>query len=200
MSALAEGLARYLHPAQLELLRSTHVGIAGAGGLGSNVAFMLVRSGIRHVTIVDFDVVEAANLNRQAYVPSDVGEPKVSALARHLRNLEPAAEIAAVQAKLTPDNTALHFASCAVVVEALDGASEKAMCYAALRHSGCYYVGASGLGGWGGPPMRIQKIGAFGVCVGDFTCAADADNPPLAPRVMQAAALQADAVLAYILR
>ena len=43
------------------------IGIAGAGGLGSNVAVHLVRSGISSLKICDFDVIENSNLNRQFY-------------------------------------------------------------------------------------------------------------------------------------
>ena len=48
-------------------LKSAKVAIAGLGGLGSNVAVMLARSGIGHLHLVDFDVVDVTNLNRQVY-------------------------------------------------------------------------------------------------------------------------------------
>ncbi|MEG1066035.1 MAG: ThiF family adenylyltransferase, partial [Erysipelotrichaceae bacterium] len=54
-------------------LSKAHVGIAGCGGLGSNVAIMLARSGVKHLTLVDFDVVEITNLNRQAFRLSQLG-------------------------------------------------------------------------------------------------------------------------------
>ena len=50
-----------------EKLKNSTVGIAGLGGLGSNVAMALARSGIGRLIIVDFDEVEESNLNRQAY-------------------------------------------------------------------------------------------------------------------------------------
>ncbi|MGB4572405.1 MAG: ThiF family adenylyltransferase, partial [Rectinemataceae bacterium] len=52
------------------------VGIAGAGGLGSNCAAALVRSGIGALVVVDFDVVSEANLDRQFYFHDQVGRPK----------------------------------------------------------------------------------------------------------------------------
>ena len=48
-------------------LKRTSVAIAGAGGLGSNIAVMLARSGVGHLHIVDFDIVDITNLNRQVY-------------------------------------------------------------------------------------------------------------------------------------
>ena len=77
---LCEGLGRYLTPEQLRILRQARVGIAGAGGLGSNAALMLARSGVEHLTLVDHDVVDASNLNRQQYWPRHVGRSKVDAL------------------------------------------------------------------------------------------------------------------------
>ncbi len=56
------------------------VGIAGAGGLGSNCAAHLVRVGFRKLKLVDFDVVETGNLDRQFYFADQVGMYKVEAL------------------------------------------------------------------------------------------------------------------------
>ena len=56
------------------------IGIGGAGGLGSNVAVNLVRSGITDIKIADFDVIEQSNLNRQFYFRDQIGQNKVNAL------------------------------------------------------------------------------------------------------------------------
>ena len=61
------------------ILRNHTVGIAGAGGLGSNVAMSLTRVGIGKLIIVDFDVVAESNLNRQFYFKHQVGFKKVDA-------------------------------------------------------------------------------------------------------------------------
>ena len=52
------------------------VGIAGAGGLGSNVAPALVRSGVGKLIIADYDTVSESNLNRQFYFANQIGRPK----------------------------------------------------------------------------------------------------------------------------
>ena len=59
-----------------EILSKACVGIAGLGGLGSNIAMMLARSGIGRLLLIDFDVVEPSNLNRQHYMVSHLGMPK----------------------------------------------------------------------------------------------------------------------------
>ncbi|CAK7062822.1 MAG: hypothetical protein DELT_01497 [Desulfovibrio sp.] len=202
VSSLASGLARYFSAAQLAKLAAVHVGIIGAGGLGSNVAMMLVRSGVKRFTLADPDEVDASNLNRQAYLPSDVGTPKVLALSWHMQMLEPEVKPAMYQLPITRENALEVFAECSVIVEAVDDAATKAMLYEIFAASKELYVTASGMGGFGGAehaPMTMRRPRPNVVAVGDFVTAVDEAHPPLAPRVMQAAALQADAVLSHIL-
>ena len=199
MSVLSEGLTRYWKPEHLTALASIRVGIAGAGGLGSNVAVLLARSGVRRLLIVDHDRVDASNLNRQCYWPEDVGRPKVEALCDRLIALDPELALNVSRETITAETAGLIFRDCAIVVEALDGAKIKVSLCASLLAQGFYVVAASGIGGFGMEPMQVRRMGASFVCVGDFVSAVDEHRPPLAPRVMQAAALQADEVLARIL-
>ncbi len=198
-SPLADGLRSHFSEADLARLASARIGIAGAGGLGSNVAALLVRSGVRQLLVVDGDTVEPSNLNRQHYWPEDLGRPKVLALRDRLLGLEPALDLETRQEWLTPASAPAFFQGCSIVVEALDGAALKAELCSALLGAGFYVIAASGLGGYGLPPMSVRRLGENFVCVGDFTTAADQAAPPLAPRVAQAAALQADAVLEKVL-
>ena len=62
------------------------IGIAGVGGIGSNVALNLVRSGVMQLKLIDFDRVEPGNLNRQFYFADQIGLFKVEALKINLRN------------------------------------------------------------------------------------------------------------------
>lgn len=200
MSVLQQGLSRYFSAAQLAFLGKVRVGIAGAGGLGSNCAAMLVRSGIRRFVLVDFDVVEPSNLNRQWYYPEDVGSPKVEALARHLRRLEPDLELTIHQLRLDEQTVPRYFAGCDAMVEALDDPGAKAMFVnAALPHSPLL-VSASGLAGTGGEAMSIRRVTSRLVMVGDGVTEVTGDKPPLAPRVNQAAGMQADVVLEFFLQ
>lgn len=196
---LNKGLQRYLPAEALQKLARAHIGIAGAGGLGSNCAMILVRSGIKSLTIADFDVVEPSNLNRQFFFPEDIGKPKVEALGEHLGRLAPDLKLALLNQRLSVENIPEIFAKCDVVVEALDNAEYKAALIGALAASPAMIVSASGLGGISGPPMLKRFIGKRLVCVGDFASAVDDTTPPLAPRVMQAAALEAEAVLEFLL-
>lgn len=198
-AVLQNGLRRYLSEADLLKLAAVRVGIAGAGGLGSNCAMLLVRSGIRKFLLVDHDLVDASNLNRQFYFPEDVGHPKVEALSRNLKRLDPALDIRFCRQRLQADNALELFSDCDLVVEALDQAEDKAMLCGLLVRAGIFVVAASGIAGKSGPPMQKRFFGKKFVCVGDFISEVDADHPPLAPRVMQAASLQAEVALHVIL-
>ncbi|MDR1124480.1 MAG: sulfur carrier protein ThiS adenylyltransferase ThiF [Deltaproteobacteria bacterium] len=203
---LQAGLSRYWSPEQLSRLAAVRVGVAGAGGLGSNCAMLLVRSGVRAFTLADFDRVEASNLNRQFYFSGDIGQSKVEALGRNLRLIDAELELRLLERRLAAEDLPALYADCPVVVEALDRAEYKAMFCNAMLRAGKFLVSASGLGGIGGlseqsgrPAMRARRLGPNFVCVGDFSTESNAANPPLAPRVVQAAAMQADLVLDYIL-
>ncbi len=196
---LNKGLGRYFTAGQLEKLGGVRVGLAGTGGLGSNCAMLLARSGIKRFTLVDFDLVEPSNLNRQYFFPEHVGHSKVAALAEQLLRLDSGLDLRLHQARISKNNAAALFDDCLAVVEALDEAPAKAMLCNALTETGVFLVCASGLGGLGGPPMTVRRLGEYLYCVGDFVSAVGEGAPPLAPRVMQAAAMQADVLLSWIL-
>ena len=180
-NVLRQGLTRYLSPARLEALRAARVGVAGAGGLGSNAVLMLARSGVEHFLLIDDDVVDASNLNRQQFWPRHLGRPKVEVLAELVRELNPDARVE----------------TCPLWLEALDGAADKRLLVERAMLSGRRIASASGMGGFGGKPMQKRVLGNL-VLVGDFETDI-LEYPPLAPRVTEAAALLADAMLGFIL-
>ena len=196
--ALRQGLARYFTKDEVARLRAARVGIAGAGGLGSNVALMLARSGVEDMLIIDDDVVDASNLNRQQYWPRHVGRPKVEALAELLRELNPRIRLELMNARLDEATLPPLLPVCPIWVEAFDAPEAKTLLVERALLSGRRIASASGVAGVGGPAMQRRKLGNL-VLVGDFQSDV-AFAPPLAPRVTQAAALLADAVLEFILR
>ena len=87
-----------LGAAAMELIRSGRVIIFGVGGVGSWCAECLVREGIMHLTLVDSDVVCVTNCNRQLMATTKtIGEPKVEALRKRLLEINPEADILALQ-------------------------------------------------------------------------------------------------------
>ncbi|GFK92674.1 tRNA threonylcarbamoyladenosine dehydratase [Fundidesulfovibrio magnetotacticus] len=201
MNAFRQGIARYLSPEELVRVRAVRVGVAGAGGLGSNCAQMLVRSGFEDLVVVDHDTVEHSNLNRQFFFARQVGMPKVQALRANLLDINPDAAVRAVQERITSDNVGELFRDRHVVVEAFDAAQAKKMLVEALLGTGVFLVAASGLAGCGESDRIVtRRVREDFYLVGDFASEATAQCPPLAPRVTLAAAKQADIVLDFALR
>lgn len=197
-STLQKGLSRYLSAEQLEKLGAVTVGIAGCGGLGSNCAFMLARSGVRNFVIVDYDVVDASNLNRQFFFEDQLGLEKVRVCKENLLRIDSRLNITVHNDKITAQTALQYFADCSCVIEALDSIEGKKMMAEQFLSDSRLFVSASGMAGWGEPYMKKRQIREDAVLVGDFTTDI-ADYPPMAPKVLMAAAMQADVVLTHIL-
>ena len=192
-------MASHLDAEQRVRLSSACVGLAGAGGLGSNCATLLARCGVGRLVLVDFDVVSLSNLNRQNFLPEHVGRLKVEALASMLRMINPQIRVETQAVRLEAANVADLFRECDPVVEAVDAAETKKMLFESLAGAGKFVISASGMAGWGGPAMHCRPFGKQAVVVGDGVHGVRQNLPVLAPRVMMAAAMQADQVLAHIL-
>lgn len=200
MNFFYEALGRYLTIAQLEKIRRTKIGIAGAGGLGSNCAQLLIRTGFCQFIILDFDRLEASNLNRQFYFSDQLGEVKVKALKDNLLRINPDAKINIREEKLTPENAATVFSECDVVVEAFDRPEYKRLLVETYLPTGKFLVAASGLAGWGDSDrIKVNKRKENFYIVGDLRAAIGPDCPPLAPCVQIAAAKQADLIVTHVL-
>lgn len=192
-----DSMGCYFTDTQLDRVRGITVGIAGAGGLGSNVAMILARSGIENFRIIDRDVVEPSNLNRQHYWPRHIGQPKVGALAHSLMELNGAIQLDLRRCAFGEDNASDLLAGVPIWVEAFDAGAGKALFVEKALLEGLFVVAASGLCGIGGPVMCKREIGNL-VVVGDFVTGLE-QAPPYAPRVVQAAAMMADCVLEKVL-
>ncbi len=147
-------------------MKRMKIGIAGAGGLGSNVALNLVRSGIDAFRIVDFDCVEASNLNRQFYFRDQIGRPKVEALRENLQRIRPEVRIDAIVARIDTANCRALFGDCDLVVEAFDKAAAKKMLMECLAGDQLV-VSASGVAGGSLDGIHWRQAGRAHI-VGDF--------------------------------
>jgi len=177
------------------------VGIAGAGGLGSNCAVSLLRSGVGKLIIADYDVVSELNLNRQFYFRDQIGQKKVCALRDNLARIEPEDCVQVHDTKITEDNIGLIYSTCDVVVEAFDDAAEKEMFinYMLTHFPKIPLVAGSGMAGWGGfGLLKIVESGNLYIC-GDEESEVSLEDPPLAPRVGIVSNMQADKVLELLL-
>ena len=190
----------YLGVAERARIEAARVGVAGAGGLGSNCLAHLVRCGVRRFVIADFDTVSESNLNRQFFFADQLGMPKDEAVAANLRRINPALELELYPERVTAENAVRRFGSCDVTVEAFDDPDAKTMLIRALLPLGRPVVAASGIAGWGrSNAMRVQRIGKQLYMAGDRATGISEETPPYSPRVGIAAAQQANTVMALIL-
>ncbi len=185
---------------QLTLISNTRIGIAGAGGLGSNCAHILVRCGFEKLRIADFDMVSLSNLNRQLYYPHHLGKIKVECLANTLRQINPQLQIETFPVKI--DSTNIHpiFDCCDVIVEAFDNPMYKAMLMEEYWGTDKLIVAVSGIGGFGEADRVVtRKIRENTFVIGDSRSEVNEQVKPYAPSVMIAAAKQADVILNWVL-
>ncbi|MCD6123389.1 MAG: sulfur carrier protein ThiS adenylyltransferase ThiF [Spirochaetales bacterium] len=192
------GILEKLHTKEVthRLVKGT-VGIAGLGGLGSNVAVMLARAGIGRLIIADFDRVETGNLNRQFYFTEQIGLEKTEALKDILGRVNPFVEITAFNTKITDSNIKRIFGRCDIIVEAFDKPEYKVMVVESVleKFPEKYVVAASGLAGYGKcNEMKVEKIGHLYLC-GDQVSEVKPGVPLMSPRVTIAAAMEANCVV-----
>ena len=182
-------------------LKETKVCILGLGGLGSNVAILLARAGIGHLKLVDFDIVEASNLNRQQYRISHIGIKKTEAIRTIIKEINPFVEIEVLNKKVDRENILSIVGDIEIVVEAFDIAETKAMAIEELLTNGNkMLVSASGMAGLGSANEIItRKIRDNFYLVGDNYSDYEEYSGIMSTRVMICAAHQANIVLRIIL-
>ena len=184
-----------------EKLKKAKVCILGLGGLGSNVATLLARSGIGYLKLVDFDIVEASNLNRQQYRISHIGMKKTEAIRTIIKEINPFVEIETLDVKVDRENILSIVGDIEIVVEAFDVAETKAMTIEELLTSGNkILVSASGMAGLGsGNEIITRKVRDNFYLIGDNYSDYEEYSGIMSTRVMLCAAHQANVVLRLIL-
>ena len=184
------------------VLSAGNVAIAGLGGLGSNVAYSLTRIGVGHLHLIDFDVVDVTNLNRQQYFMEHVGMYKTEALKSLRMKINPYIEIKTDCVRVTEENIKELFCDNDIVCEAFDNPDAKALLVNGIME---YFpekklVSASGMAGFGSSnsivTRRITKN--FYLC-GDRVTAPSYGNGLMAPRVAVCAAHEANMITRIIL-
>jgi sulfur carrier protein ThiS adenylyltransferase len=184
-------------------LSKFRVGIAGAGGLGSNCAVALARCGVGTLVIADLDIIEESNLSRQYYFRDQVGLPKTEALRDNIRRINPDVVVINHQEYLDIQNITEFFSDCDVIVEAFDNAGMKQMLIETvqLKMTGIPVVAASGLAGWGESDLiRCRKIDDTLYICGDESSEVSEELPPMAPRVGIVANMQANVVVGILMK
>ena len=182
-------------------LKKAEVCILGLGGLGSNVAILLARGGIGHLKLIDFDVVEASNLNRQQYRISHIGMKKTEAIKTIIEEINPFVEVETLDIKVDRENIQSIVKDIEIVVEAFDRAETKAMAIEELlTNKNKIVVSASGMSGLGSANEIItRKVRNNFYLIGDNYSDYEEYSGIMSTRVMLCAAHQANMILRLIL-
>lgn len=184
-------------------LRNARVAVAGLGGLGSNIAVMLARSGVGELLLVDFDTVDVTNLNRQMYLIPQLGKPKAEALPEVLYQINPYLTYRSVCIKVTPDNVKELFSEYPIVCEAFDKPDQKAMLVRELlvQCPKTIVVSGNGMAGYADANeiRTCQVMKRLYVC-GDQSTDVGNGIGLIAPRVAVCAAHEANKVLQLIMQ
>ncbi|MGP1621425.1 MAG: tRNA threonylcarbamoyladenosine dehydratase [Candidatus Cryptobacteroides sp.] len=130
----------------MEKLSNTKVIIFGVGGVGSWCAEGLIRSGIGNLTIVDFDDVTVCNINRQLMATTKtIGKSKVEVLKDRLREINPYAEITAIQDTYSKDSAEkFELSKYDYIIDAVDSLSNKANLILRACESGAVFFSSMG--------------------------------------------------------
>ena len=183
-------------------LKRASVAIAGAGGLGSNIAVMLARSGVGHLHIVDFDIVDITNLNRQVYTIKHIGSRKVDAIKEILMEINPYMKVTTDCVRVVADNCDEILGGYDIVCEAFDGAESKAMLIDSLLSIdyGPIVISGSGMAGYDSAnEIKSRRIMDRLFICGDECTDVDSGIGLMAPRVAICAGHQANIVIGQIL-
>lgn len=184
-------------------LRNARVAVAGLGGLGSNIAVMLARSGVGELLLVDFDTVDVTNLNRQMYLIPQLGKPKAEALPEILYQINPYLTYRSVCIKVTPNNVKELFSEYPIVCEAFDKPDQKAMLVRELlmQCPKTIVVSGNGMAGYADANeiRTCQVMKRLYVC-GDQSTDVGNGIGLIAPRVAVCAAHEANKVLQLIMQ
>jgi tRNA A37 threonylcarbamoyladenosine dehydratase len=145
----------------MQLMQSQKVILFGIGGVGSWCAESLVRSGIQHITLVDFDTVCLTNINRQAHANNTtIGKYKTEVMRQRLLNINPNAHIEIIAREYSP-RTSHEFAldSYDIIIDAIDTFYNKMHLIENATQTQAFFISSMG---------AARKLNPSDIRVGDF--------------------------------
>lgn len=174
------------------------IAICGLGGLGSNIAIALARSGIGKLILIDFDKVDLTNIHRQMYKLSQIDMYKTFATLENIKEISPFIDVETINEKISDNNISSLFQTSDIIIEAFDDPTSKATLVNKVLeifpHK--YIISASGMAGIGSPNLiKTRKITDKFYLSGDGVSEVDYATPLFTPRVMLCAAHQAQVAL-----
>ncbi|MCT4585651.1 MAG: sulfur carrier protein ThiS adenylyltransferase ThiF [Peptostreptococcaceae bacterium] len=165
--------------------KNSKVAIAGLGGIGSNVALSLARVGITKMLLVDFDIVEPSNINRQVYSIFDIGRKKTQALKMHIESINPYIELDIIDRKIEREDVEEIFKDYEIVVEAFDDPRYKSILVEELLILKKQVVACSGMAGYFDSNLiKTKKVNDNLYICGDLVNEAKEFSGLMSPRVL----------------
>lgn len=139
--------ARLIGTEGIAQLRAATVALFGLGGVGGHTAEALARAGVGHLILVDFDVIEPTNLNRQSLaLTTNLGRKKVEIAQERIAAIHPEVAVTAHPVYVNKENAASLIAGADVVIDAIDHVEAKVDLLKAALSASIYTVSAMGAG------------------------------------------------------
>ena len=155
---------------ECQALQTSKVAVVGCGGLGGFVAEHLARIGVGSLRLIDADVFEESNLNRQLFCTEDMlGVAKVDAASKRLAAVNSSVAVESVRAYLTSDNAVELITECCCVVDCLDNVSSRFQLARACQEAGVPVVYGA-IAGWFGQvctvfPGDVSFVSLYGAAM-----------------------------------
>ncbi len=150
------GIERVYGPVSADAFRNLHVTVVGMGGVGSWAAEALARAGVGHLTLVDGDVSEESNTNRQCHaLNGNYGRGKAELMGERVRLINPDCDLRVIQQVLMPDQIGDVLEKTDALIDAIDSMRAKASLIAWAHRGGIFTV-TSGGGAGRRDPGKIQ--------------------------------------------
>ena len=148
-------------------LNNSHVAVFGLGGVGSYAVEALARGGVGTITVVDSDVYDETNLNRQLYATTDtVGRKKTTVAAERIKSICPSTKVVEIDGFITEnDNLGINFSVFSYVLDAIDTISGKLAIISECKKANVPVISCMGTGNKLDPTLfRVVDISKTKVC------------------------------------
>ena len=148
----------------LSLLKASSVLIVGVGGVGSYAAEAVARAGVGRITLMDGDIVQPSNLNRQLVaLTSTLGRNKAEVMAERIRDINPEAEVTAL-ARLYEEDDALDLTEYDWIIDAIDSVNAKTALIKTAVEKDANIVSAMGAAGKFDTQFKVADISKTSTC------------------------------------
>ena len=140
---------------ETSLLHQSHAAVVGCGGLGGYIIEELVRLGVLHLTVIDSDIVEESNLNRQLFaLETNLGQKKTEAAGERIRSVNSEASVIYYSERLTAENAESLLHGCDLVFDAVDNIPTRLLLEAVCEKLRLPLIHGA-IAGWYGQVMTV---------------------------------------------